>query len=522
MLSSLTEIPTSPRLPSTPQLPALPLWRHSWSHRWLRSPVSPQPGATSSRWPRGTILGAIATGLSSPRHIVIDTAGNLLRLVLKDDGTTVCVTSKTAVTKDRSTNYGIALSADGKTLFTSNLSSVTAYPYDASMGTAGIGKVITVARGSNGSIDTATTSQLAGRSMIKTFSMSNALATAAQYVTDGEVLGWGLRNIVGMGEDPVYGGVRSVENSLDEARVGVKDVHNDNPAEKASYHGVLNNTANKLKGANYGGIQVGTLFTLDSVLKATDCASREPGWLHFHAHTAPLDIKFNANATHAHATFHGSWNRNPADGYRVAGVAFRDGQPVAERSSKTAQTMIMENTESCPDSCFRPVGLDFDKKGHLVLYCTVGFIAFFMAVGGTIMQLLGVHRNCECKAGLIWCLPTTHYGRDTVQVKLSTDTQVDRDQSWTWTGLGVSGVVRLVVLCTIAAWHRVRVRQRCLDLIKELNSSSRRLNAAQGVSQSNSAYNQRRHNQQAKVDRDAIQVDSHTQEDVVILKKLLY
>jgi glucose/arabinose dehydrogenase len=49
----------------------------------------------------------IATGLRSPRHIVVDTAGNLLvaeggsgsvrRLVLKEQGDTVCVQSSTTL-----------------------------------------------------------------------------------------------------------------------------------------------------------------------------------------------------------------------------------------------------------------------------------------------------------------------------------------------------------------------------------------------------------------------------------------
>lgn len=48
-------------------------------------------------------------------------------------------------------------------------------------------------------------------------------------------------------------------------------------------------------------------------------------------------------------------------------VDFKDGQPVAESTSKTGQIPAMENTNtrSCPNACFRPVGLDFDKKRRL-------------------------------------------------------------------------------------------------------------------------------------------------------------
>jgi glucose/arabinose dehydrogenase len=116
-------------------------------------------------------------------------------------------------------------------LFTSNLASVTAYTYDASTGQVGQGKqivtgmsntgthptraiavskwspdTILVARGSQANIDTTTTQQSSGRSMIKAFSISKGLQTAFQYSTGGEVLAWGLRNVVGMTEDPAYGG----------------------------------------------------------------------------------------------------------------------------------------------------------------------------------------------------------------------------------------------------------------------------------------------------------------------------
>jgi len=183
----------------------------------------------------------IATGLRQPRHIVVDSAGNLLvaeggsgsirRLVLSDNGDSVCVQSNTALTSDRSTNHGVALSADGKTLFTSSLSSVTAYTYDAAAGTVGTGKaiitgmsntgthptraiavsrsspdIILVARGSNGNIDTATAQMSTGRSVIKQFSLSKIMSTPTDFNAGGETLGWGLRNIVGVGEDP-FGGV---------------------------------------------------------------------------------------------------------------------------------------------------------------------------------------------------------------------------------------------------------------------------------------------------------------------------
>lgn len=111
---------------------------------------------------------------------------------------------------------------------------MTAFPYDAAAGTVGAGKaiitgmsiqgthptrailvskmnpdVLLVARGSQANVDTQTTSQTAGRSMIKTFSLKQITAAPVQYTAGGEVLGWGLRNVVGMAEDPVSGNVVS-------------------------------------------------------------------------------------------------------------------------------------------------------------------------------------------------------------------------------------------------------------------------------------------------------------------------
>jgi len=117
----------------------------------------------------------------------------------------------------------------------------------------------------------------------------------------------------------------SVENQMDQVHINGRDIHNDNPAERLSYHGVLNDTENRYKGLNYGypscvpawdpenvgidGLLVGSLFKPDGVPEIPDgeCANRMTGRLHFPAHTAPLDIKFNSNGTAAYIAFHGSW-----------------------------------------------------------------------------------------------------------------------------------------------------------------------------------------------------------------------
>lgn len=123
---------------------------------------------------------------------------------------------------------------------------MTAFPYDDQAGTVGTGKVIIsgmsntgthptrailvsrsspdtilVARGSNNNIDTTTLQESTGRSIIRAFSISKTTQTPVDFSSSGETLGWGLRNIVGMGEDPVYGGVVS-DPQEDCARTGLR------------------------------------------------------------------------------------------------------------------------------------------------------------------------------------------------------------------------------------------------------------------------------------------------------------
>ncbi|KAI1451440.1 hypothetical protein F4805DRAFT_463789 [Annulohypoxylon moriforme] len=306
------------------------------------------------------------------------------------------------------------------------MAEVQAYSYDAEAGTVGAKKIVVqgmgsgghttrtllapvnapdvliVSRGSNGNIDNATTDTAAGRSMIKIFDIPQLLGTgsATDYASGGEILGWGLRNSVGLGEDPSTGDIWSVENSADEIHRSNVDLHNDNPAEEMNYHGSVKDIENSMKGKNYGypacfsawetigipsniGITTGSQFggiagtpfeqvTSGNSMEEVDefCRTERQGpRLVFPAHTAPLDIKFKEDGSAAYITFHGSWDRDPPDGFRLGKVEFADGQPVANVSDTKAVEYILENqdTSKCPGACFRPVGLAFDKKGRLFM-----------------------------------------------------------------------------------------------------------------------------------------------------------
>ncbi|KAI1497949.1 soluble quino protein glucose/sorbosone dehydrogenase [Biscogniauxia marginata] len=385
----------------------------------------------------GYTASVILNDLNMPRGIVFDTAGNLLvaeqggsgirRVVLtEDEDRNPCVASSSQLIADRTLNHGIAISQDGKTLFVSNMADVHSYPYDVEAGTVGTKKTIIsgmrsgghitrtllapitapdtllVSRGSDGNIDNTTVDTAASKSMIKAFNVTELLALpdAVDYATGGEVLGWGLRNSVGVGEDPSTGGIWSVENSADEIHRGDTDLHNNNPAEEMNYHGVLKDVDNPPKGINYGypacfsawqiteipsnaGITIGSQFgglAGTPYLEVTEAESmeevdtfcrtqRQGPHLVFPSHTAPLDIKFKEDGSAAYIAFHGSWNRQPPDGFRLGKIDFESGQPVAEVSDTAAVTYIVQNQDvtQCPGACLRPVGLAFDKQGRLFM-----------------------------------------------------------------------------------------------------------------------------------------------------------
>jgi glucose/arabinose dehydrogenase len=131
------------------------------------------------------------------------------------------------------------------------------------------------------------------------------------YSSTGTILGWGLRNSVGVAEEPSSGGIFSVENSVDNLERDGQDIHQDNPGEELNFHGYLNGTRYAGQGQNYGyptcfaawnvseipnnsGLQTGSQFAIgnpNSTLNDNICANdRIAPRLTFPAHWAPLVI----------------------------------------------------------------------------------------------------------------------------------------------------------------------------------------------------------------------------------------
>ncbi|KAJ9415694.1 soluble quino protein glucose/sorbosone dehydrogenase [Fusarium oxysporum] len=361
--------------------------------------------------PRLVQFKLLRTGLQRPRHLVVDTEGNLLiaeagskgvRRVVLDDGKDldVCIDSDDALISNANLNHGIALTADGKTILVSTPSEVYAYDYDASKGSVGSRRTVITGMSATSTHSTRTlTIPLAAiptyvvRSQVRVFKIDELLAADAPLeYGEAEVLGWGLRNSVGWAEDPSTGHIWSVENSVDNLYRGDVDVHNTNPGEELNFHGLPNDSSSAQYGANYGypgcfstydtynikdypgGAEVGKQFAgtpqgeKDLGFTDEECQEKQAPRITFGSHLAPLDIKF-LDGSAAYIAFHGSWNRNPGDGYRLSKVDFADGEPVPESDDPKAEVPLMWNTDNtkCPSGCFRPAGLAFDKSGRLFL-----------------------------------------------------------------------------------------------------------------------------------------------------------
>ncbi|KAK5987769.1 L-sorbosone dehydrogenase-like protein [Cladobotryum mycophilum] len=365
---------------------------------------------------RGWQYRLVANGFTKPRGIAFDQDGGLLvidsgvglvHLSLKDEGSTcLSVAEKKTLVANTQLNHGIALSNDGKTVYVSSSEAVYSFAYDSKAVTLDTGSnhtivanmsnsdhttrtllmsnkksgTLVVSRGSDSNEDSDALNKDSGHSQIRSYDLGKLGKNDTYEFLDGDVLGWGLRNSVGVAENPSTGGIWSVENSVDQLDRKGKDIHENNPAEELNYHGgnygypVCYTIWSTQNFPELGSLKVGDQFPDDSApstLTDQACNSQYvPAALPLQAHAAPLDIKFTSDGSKAYVTFHGSWDSTNPVGYRVASIDFnKDGQPSAAKTSTDAAVDVLTNPDNskCPKACFRPVGLAWDAKNRLFL-----------------------------------------------------------------------------------------------------------------------------------------------------------
>ena len=212
-------------------------------------------GVTAARYAYGIADGwqitKIAGSLKQPRSLVFDPNGNLIILQASTGisahtfGPDGCINSTTSLATNRALNHGLALSPDGKTLYASSATTVWAWDYDIATLKISNQKVVikgmspsghntrTVAVvpqspnlllaqvGSNSNWDYPSENPAVGRSIVKVFDISKAPEGGYTYNSQGQVLGYGMRNEIALTFDPA-GNVWGAENSGDVSNPNVR------------------------------------------------------------------------------------------------------------------------------------------------------------------------------------------------------------------------------------------------------------------------------------------------------------
>lgn len=227
--------------------------------------------------------------------------------------------------------HGLALSHDGLTVYVSSFDKVYSFDYNPKAsrvcvttnttlvyGMSGsdhttrtllipqkVNGQLVVSRGSSANIDAQASNKSSGHSTIKSFNLTaNIPKGGYEHATSGTLLGWGLRNDVGVAEHPDTGGIWSVENSVDQLTRNGVDVHTDNPGEELNFLGYLNGTTAQSEGTNFGypqcltawspeelpdnsKLKVGSPFA-DQAANDSACSNTTAPRLTFQAHTVCL------------------------------------------------------------------------------------------------------------------------------------------------------------------------------------------------------------------------------------------
>jgi len=174
-------------------------------------------------------------------------------------------------------------------------------------------------------------------------------------------------------------------------------VHIDNPAEELNYLGDPAKSNEQWYGyptcwtvgdpsvIKDKTFKIGQQFmiTPNSTFNDATCAEKSvPPRLPMKAHSAPIDGKFDKDYKNLYVSLHGSWNRQPATGYKVIQIPFTKLEsgaydPVAPADSAFAQgysdILWTQNEGSCSqNACLRPTGITWHPDGSRMYVASDG------------------------------------------------------------------------------------------------------------------------------------------------------
>lgn len=354
--------------------------------------------------PAGYCAYTWASDLNRPRGIVVDSNGDVLvsddgRIVVlhDDNGNGVSDDDERIVLRTQpGLNHGIAI--NGGFLYASTPTTVYRWPYTGNRQPLGEPQQVVTGIPNGGHVTRTLHFDAQGRLYVSVGSGSNLDADsrrarllryptnalgATSTFADGEVFADGLRNEVGLASDS-QGRIWGVENGRDNLQrqdLG-SDIHQNNPGEE------LNLFLEQNAGRFYGYPYCWSEFNLPDTGSGPgtqwadpDNTTHDDAWcknttnvirpvLVMQGHSAPLDVRFYAGSAFptdvvgdAFITFHGSWNRTTATGYKVIRVPFgADGMPSGD------PVPVLESAnpgDTDPQWPHRPVSLGIGKSGQL-------------------------------------------------------------------------------------------------------------------------------------------------------------
>ncbi len=267
-------------------------------------------------------------------------------------------------------NHGLAFSRDGKFLYASSDTTVYRWAYTSGLRKAsGAAEVVVknMPGGGNhntrtlqfdsqgrmvvniGSADNVDTDQTLRdtRAQVRRFTLTDPLPAGGIDYTQGEVIGTGLRNEVGLfvdAQDRLWG-VENGRDNLTDADFG-GDIHDDNPGEEINLFGAPGGfygyplcwSEGKVTGGKGPGTQWADQTIPQNVQQTDgwcqDTANVQPPQFVMQGHWAPLGIiQYTGNALPYAGDFlitsHGSWNRQPAVGRVLARATVKNGKITA-------------------------------------------------------------------------------------------------------------------------------------------------------------------------------------------------
>jgi glucose/arabinose dehydrogenase len=373
---------------------------------------------TNATVPAGYCAWTFAEGLDAPRGITTDAAGQLLvverggsqvTLLYDDDGDGVSSAQERVVVAQASgLNHGIAI--NGGRLYASSDTTVYAWDYSGERGLLGAPTTVISGIPGGGNHTTRTlrfdeqgslfmsvgsASNLDGnfdRARVVKFTAAQ-LATGTTTWADRIAFADGTRNEVGLRFDASgqLWGVENGSDNLSRADLG-GDLHSDNPAEElnlfatAGFYGYPYCWSEGLLPGVGLGPTTQWAYDTGSVHNDVWCQTATnviPPKLAMQAHSAPLDLLFYSGDSFPSeqvgnllVTFHGSWNRTPATGYKVVTIPIgANGLPASGPVD-----LLSAATPGDPASWgHRPVGLTMGARGEV--FVTSDATGVVLAIG---------------------------------------------------------------------------------------------------------------------------------------------